>query len=153
MTMKNHSASMLLFLLVSLILASCCVQQSTKTEPGNTASTQEITATTSPEDMSPGTVTTLSAPPVPTTSGSKSVNIAIKNFEFSPSEVRIGRGDTLVWTNMDTTAHTVTSESGSELSSDTLVRGETYMHTFENSGVFNYHCNIHKSMKGKVIVT
>lgn len=79
-------------------------------------------------------------------------DIVIQNFAFSPLTITINKGDTVIWTNMDSTAHTVTSDSGSELSSSTFTKGGTYSHTFNTVGTFSYHCSIHTSMKGKVIV-
>jgi len=64
----------------------------------------------------------------------------------------IKEGDTVVWTNMDSMSHTIKSDSGSELSSNSLSNGQTYSHTFNSVGTFNYHCSIHPSMKAKIIV-
>ena len=79
-------------------------------------------------------------------------NIEIKNFAFSPSTLTINLGDTVTWTNEDSAPHTVTSNSGTELSSGTLSNGKTYSHTFNTAETFEYHCEIHNSMKAKVIV-
>src|SRR3989338_2746437 len=76
----------------------------------------------------------------------------ISNFAFSPSEIRIKAGDTIVWTNKDSARHTVSSDSGSELGSSLLGQGETYSYTFSTPGIFNYHCAPHPYMKGKIIV-
>lgn len=56
---------------------------------------------------------------------------------------------------MDAAPHTVTSDVGSvknELDSPTLAKGYTYSHTFNEIGTYAYHCSIHTSMKGKIIV-
>lgn len=87
-----------------------------------------------------------SSPPV------NSRTIDIVGFAFSPATLTINKGDTIVWTNKDTMAHTVTSDSGNELASENLVKGQTYSHTFNTIGSFDYHCNIHTSMKGTIIV-
>ncbi len=79
-------------------------------------------------------------------------NIEIKNFAFSPSTLTIKVGETVTWANIDSTSHTVTSDSGSELGSDTLSPSQSYSHTFNTVGTFDYHCSIHTSMKGKIIV-
>lgn len=83
---------------------------------------------------------------------STSTNIEIKNFAFNPNEVKIKKGETLTWTNYDSTPHTVTSDSRNELNSETLNKGDKYSHTFSEIGTFDYHCNFHTGMKGKVIV-
>ncbi len=79
-------------------------------------------------------------------------NIDIKGFSFSPQTRNIKKGDTITWTNQDSAPHTVTSISGTELKSDTLNKGDTYSHTFNTAGTFEYRCNFHTSMKGTIIV-
>ncbi|MFH1325556.1 MAG: cupredoxin family copper-binding protein [archaeon] len=87
-------------------------------------------------------------------SGTESGNIIeIKNFAFQPNELTISQGDTVVWTNKDAgVKHTVTSDSGNELDSELLSKGESYSHTFNEKGTFDYHCTPHPYMEGKVIV-
>jgi amicyanin len=79
-------------------------------------------------------------------------NVAAENFAFNPAELRIKAGDTVVWTNKDTALHTITSDSGNEISSSSLSNGQTYSHTFATKGTYDYHCSIHTSMKAKIIV-
>lgn len=90
----------------------------------------------------------ISVPVQNTTSGSMNVNI--KNLAFSPSSLTINKGLTVVWTNNDNVAHTVTSDSGNELNSPVINPGQTYSHTFNTLGTYNYHCTIHTFMKGSV---
>jgi len=79
-------------------------------------------------------------------------NVDIKNFGFNPQELRIKRGDTVVWTNRDSVGHTITSDSGNELGSPQIAQNQEYRHTFTQLGTFNYHCAVHPPMKAKVIV-
>ncbi len=79
-------------------------------------------------------------------------NIEISNFAFSPKEIKIKKGDTIIWTNKDSAKHTITSDSGNELDSDLLADGESYSHTFTETGAFDYHCTPHPYMKAKVVV-
>jgi predicted lipoprotein with Yx(FWY)xxD motif len=89
--------------------------------------------------------------PVATTAPDhKTINVNIQSFAFSPQEVKINRGDTVVWTNSDSAPHTVSSDSGKELDSGTLSKGQTFSHTFDSAGTFAYHCSNHPSMKAKV---
>ena len=83
---------------------------------------------------------------------SSTVNIDISGFAFNPSLITIKAGDTIVWTNMDSAPHTVTSTSGKELESKTLDKGDTYSHTFTQAGTYDYFCAIHHGMRAKVIV-
>jgi len=79
-------------------------------------------------------------------------NVKINNFVFSPATLTIKVGDSVTWTNNDNTQHTVTSDTGSELASSTLAKGQTYSHIFNTAGTYDYHCSIHTSMKAKIIV-
>ena len=81
---------------------------------------------------------------------------------FSPYPVEAQVGDTVVWTNRDTTIHTVvsgtpsegaTGEFGGTAESPTIVSpNQTLEHTFESEGEFDYWCNLHPSMVGLVVV-
>lgn len=101
----------------------------------------------------------INAPPMPSTpsannppSSSQTYNVDIANFAFSPATLTISKGDTVTWTNKDSTAHTVTTDSGNELDSGSLSNGKTYSHTFDSTGTYNYHCQFHPMMKASIIV-
>ena len=89
-------------------------------------------------------------PPVSDASQTNTVEIA--NFAFSPAELTIKTGDTVTWTNKDSAQHKIASDLVSEINSDSLSTGQTYSHTFNTAGTFDYHCSIHPSMKAKIIV-
>ena len=115
--------------------------------PGTTTNTNPSTSQQTITDTN--TQTTIPTTPATTPT---MYNIAISNFAFSPSALTVKKGDTVTWTNQDSASHTVTSDSGSELSSSTLPQGGTYSHTFTVAGTYNYHCSIHTMMKGTIIV-
>lgn len=77
------------------------------------------------------------------------VEVSIKDSAFNPKSVTVLKGDTVRWTNLDSTAHTIT---GSTFDSGTLQEGESYDFPCANAGTYEYHCSIHPSMKGTVIV-
>lgn len=85
-------------------------------------------------------------------SGPGTHNIEISNLAFSAPALIVKTGDTVVWTNKDTISHTVTSDTGNEMSSLLLKPGDTYSHTFNTVGTFNYHCEVHPSMKASITV-
>jgi plastocyanin len=97
-------------------------------------------------ETNPSEQTTLSGTPIQT------YNIELKSFAFSPSELKIQPGDKVIWTNQDLAPHTITSDTGSEISSSSLSKGQTYYYTFTTTGTYNYHCSIHPSMKGTIVV-
>lgn len=82
----------------------------------------------------------------------KNYEIQIKDFAFSSKELKIKKGDSVTWTNFDAIKHTVTSDSRGELNSKLLSANENYQHTFNDAGIFNYHCAPHPYMKGTIIV-
>ncbi len=83
-----------------------------------------------------------------------SSSIEIKNFSFSPTSATVKAGTTVTWTNNDAVPHTITSDpDGSLFKSSTLNPGETFQFTFSTAGSFAYHCSIHTSMQGTVVVT
>jgi plastocyanin len=73
-------------------------------------------------------------------------------YHFSPTTTFVNVGGKVTWTNGSDAAHTVTSDSGSELASATLNAGKTFSHTFASTGTFTYHCTIHTYMVGTVVV-
>ena len=95
-------------------------------------------------------VNTPTTPPVNTPSASGSA-VTISNFSFQPSTLTISVGTTVFWTNNDSTTHTITSDTG-VFSSGDLPPGSSFSHTFSSAGSFGYHCSIHPSMTGTIIV-
>ena len=60
-------------------------------------------------------------------------------------------GTIVVWYNMDSVTHTVTARDNL-FDSGNLSPGDTFRHTFEQSGVLEYYCKIHPSMVGKITI-
>ena len=77
--------------------------------------------------------------------------VSIKNFAFNPASITVAAGTTVVWTNDDTTGHTVTADDGS-FDSKTIDTGGTFSQTFGTAGSFTYKCTIHSSMTATVVV-
>jgi len=84
-----------------------------------------------------------------TTAQSKTYNIDIKNFAFNPASLTINKGDTIIWTNDDSATHQL---AGIEINSPKLANKQTYSVTLDAAGNYNYHCSIHPTMKGTIIV-
>jgi len=76
-------------------------------------------------------------------------NVAIQNYSFSPTEVTIKTGTTVVWTNQDPISHSVKL---GDIASTELEKGQTFEYTFFVAGEYNYYCGLHPSMQGKIIV-
>ena len=86
------------------------------------------------------------------TSNQIGYNIDIQGYAFSPNITAVTLGSTVTWTNNDPVAHTVTSDSGTELASSLIAPGSTFIHKFDTKGIFDYHCSIHPMMKGEIVV-
>jgi plastocyanin len=61
-------------------------------------------------------------------------------------------GEDVTWTNLDSIEHTVTADDGA-FDSGELAEGDGFDFTFESSGEFGFHCEIHPSMTGTVSVS
>src|SRR5215211_9323055 len=79
----------------------------------------------------------------------KEHQVSIQNIKYEPKEVKIKKGDTVVWTNGDERDHTVTADDGS-FKSKNLGAGDTFSQTFKKAGKYKYHCNYHPRMKAMV---
>jgi FtsP/CotA-like multicopper oxidase with cupredoxin domain len=73
---------------------------------------------------------------------------------FSPDliHVVIGINNTVMWTNNDSSVHTVTSTTGL-FDSGYLNPGQSWTYTFTKDGTYQYHCTLHNWMTGTVVVT
>jgi plastocyanin len=70
---------------------------------------------------------------------------------FSPATLTVSVNTTVIWTNNDTVAHTVTSTTGL-FDSGSIGTGGTYSYMFTSAGTYNYYCTVHPSMTGKIVV-
>lgn len=89
------------------------------------------------------------AVPAPATAGANGVSIA--SFAFVPQSITVAPGQTVMWTNKDSTPHTVTADKG-DWDSKSIAVGATFQHKFDQAGIFMYHCAIHPFMTGSVVV-
>jgi plastocyanin len=86
------------------------------------------------------------------TAGEQTINIS--NYAFNPATITISAGTTVTWTNSDSATHKVVSDSNpAAFSSGDITQGGTYLFTFSTPGTYDYHCQIHPSMKGTITVT
>lgn len=90
---------------------------------------------------------------ITTTSTAKIVpkDIMIANFQFSPTTMEIAVGETAQRINSDNVPHEIVADDDS-FQGPTLQPGESFIHTFTQAGTYAYHCQIHPSMKGTIIV-
>ena len=86
-----------------------------------------------------------------TPAGAGEIHVAIDNFTFSPQQITVKAGDTVIWTNRDDIPHTATSTTKS-FGSAALDTGESFSFTFATPGSFSYFCALHPHMTGSVVV-
>ena len=77
--------------------------------------------------------------------------VVIQSFVFQPFEVRVRAGERVTWLNCDQEPHTSTADNG-EWASPLLGTGDGFTQTFATAGQFDYHCEPHPFMTGRVIV-
>ena len=77
--------------------------------------------------------------------------VEMAGFAFTPAELRVAVGDTIVWINRDLVPHTATA-TRHEWDSGGLDRGDSWTYVATTPGEFSYLCTLHPAMTGKVIV-
>lgn len=77
--------------------------------------------------------------------------VSIQDVKFAPREIKVKKGDVVIWTNGDERDHTVTADDDS-FNSGNLRNGKTFRQKFEKPGKFKYHCEYHPRMKAVVVV-
>jgi plastocyanin len=76
--------------------------------------------------------------------------IVISAMQFSPAELTLQKGDTVIFLNKDLVVHDITQEPDKAWSSSNLSPGQSYRMAVRESS--NYYCSIHPTMKGKLVV-
>jgi plastocyanin len=77
--------------------------------------------------------------------------VYIQGSAFSPATITVAVNTTVVWTNKDGIAHTVTSDTD-VFDSGNMAANATYSFTFTTAGTYPYHCTYHPGMLGSVVV-
>ena len=78
--------------------------------------------------------------------------VTIQSMQFQPASITILAGSKITWTNMDTDAHTVTSDDGTSFNSGNISPQGSYTFTATQTGIYPYHCTIHPDMHGTLMV-
>jgi plastocyanin len=79
-----------------------------------------------------------------------SQTVVIQNFSFAPSLTTINVGESITWHNLDAFNHTATSDTGAFDTAIPAAGNKTI--PFSVAGSYAYHCSIHPTMKGTVVV-
>jgi plastocyanin len=78
--------------------------------------------------------------------------VDITRAGFVPDRLTIDAGDTVTWTNKDTTQHQVVADGGDFPSSPVLQPNQTYSHRFVRSGSFGYRDGFARNERGRITV-
>ena len=121
-----------------------CVIEQTEPEPESTPLTSAV--------LAPPETHTVEIPEGVGVPGCEETNEC-----FVPFSLQVRVGDTVIWNNVDTAAHTVTSGSIEEgpsevFDSSIFMSGDTFEFTFDEAGEYPYFCVVHPWMTGEVIV-
>jgi plastocyanin len=83
--------------------------------------------------------------------GGGGASVSIGFAAFAPVTTDVLAGDTVMWSNDSTRAHTVTADDGA-FDSDRLVGGADFHVRFDQPGAVPYYCRLHSFMRGEVDV-
>jgi plastocyanin len=82
--------------------------------------------------------------------------VAMKNISYQPASVTIRAGQRVTWVYCEapgSDSHTSTMTGAGGWDSGLLSgEGQSFTHTFPNTGTFDYKCNVHPTMSGTVVV-
>jgi plastocyanin len=84
--------------------------------------------------------------------GAATVDIRIDRTGFVPASVTVNAGDTVRWTNRDSSNHQVVSETGA-FASAILRPGQSYAFAFQTAGTFHYRDGLKPAERGTVRVS
>lgn len=76
--------------------------------------------------------------------------ISISQMKFNPEEIKVHKGDTVIWKNEDLVPHCVTELNNKAWTSLVIPPGGSWKMAVLQSS--DYYCAIHQVMKGKIVV-
>ena len=85
-----------------------------------------------------------------TASASKTKTVKIVSFAFKPPTLTVGRGSKVAFSNTSSVTHTATRKG--DFNTGPIKPGRSATVRFGQKGTFAYHCSIHPSMRGKIVV-
>lgn len=84
------------------------------------------------------------------TTASKPKTVKVVNFAFKPATLAIAKGSSVSFSNTSTATHTATRVGAFD--TGRIKPGKTVTVRFRQKGSFPYHCLIHPSRRGKIVV-
>ncbi len=77
--------------------------------------------------------------------------VQMNNYVFFPDTITVKVGDSVTWRNMDNTSHSATADD-KLFDTGVFDQGGSETVAFDEPGTYTYHCSLHPSMKGTIIV-
>jgi plastocyanin len=77
--------------------------------------------------------------------------VEIKDMAYTPAELTVASGDTIMWVNRDIVPHTVTG-AARQFDSGSLSPAAEWSLVARARGRISYSCTFHPTMKGAVVV-
>jgi plastocyanin len=99
---------------------------------------------------------------LPAAADASNRQIAISNYRWSDPEIQVDLGEHVTWNWIGPdTMHSVTGTSANDLQWDSDPQtnqprhklGDDYRVTFDQPGVYTFHCKLHSTVKGEVVVS
>ena len=122
------------------------------------ASPSNLSSSNNNNTVLPRTLQSSSSPTVLNTTNKILIAGDESDKPYMPSSITIKTGDKVGWINTDEEVHTVTSgfenntDKGKQFDSGLLNNNQTFEHTFDKAGTYNYFCTVHPTMTGVVNV-
>ena len=138
-----------------MVLAACGGSSGASASgTGSPATTPTPVATTTIATNTPVVATPSPTPKATPLAGLTQTVLIVNNsdgsFGFSPATLTIVPGATVIWKNMSSAPHTVTSDDGQTFDSGNIAPGGSFKFKFTTAGSYPYHCNIHPYMRATV---
>ena len=77
--------------------------------------------------------------------------VVIENMQYNPAQLRVHRGERIVWVNKDLFPHTVTAASHA-FDSGSISANSSWTYVASKAGEYSYGCTFHPTMKGMIEV-
>jgi plastocyanin len=88
----------------------------------------------------------------------ETTDIIIQNNQLTPKLISIAVGQTVTYTNLDKSPHSIASDPYPDnsdlpdLYSAPIYKDESYKYTFQKAGTFGYHLQENPSVRGEAVV-
>ena len=144
-TRKRHVWAWLSVVALAMIMLLSACGGTTTANGNNSGNGTTPVATNTPAGSGSGSGTTVMI-----------MTDSSNTFAFSPTTLTIKAGTTVVWKNVTSVAHTVTSDDGKSFDSGSsnpiAPQSGTYSFKFATPDTYAYHCTFHPFMKATIIV-